>query len=324
MTTVVDVSSMLGEYMLKGWAIVLTDNLCTKCRAVPLMRSPTAITPTSHICVNCDSVGSSSTPLAPSPHSSSTKTESSIRSTDVPSRPSTPPTGVSSVLSSPVFAPAINAEEMLRRRRQSDMASAEIGRRMLQGWALLADECPNDSCYGIPLVRPPKVGGERYPSKECVVCHTVFVDATDDLGRSQLIHQRLSPSFIEDGGVPLSSVSTQAHTNRTTATNLPASEPSRPNAEQHSAALCHRMLFCLASPPLTQTAATTTLTTLEFTAEALESSLRALTHRLKTVSEGPAMEPIHISQAAEAIAKVANALSQIKQLHWSENSALGI
>ena len=35
---------------------------------------------------------------------------------------------------------------------------------LLKGWAMLADECPNPRCFGVPLVRPPLVGG-RDPRK---------------------------------------------------------------------------------------------------------------------------------------------------------------
>ena len=80
------------------------------------------------------------------------------------SRTSTPPTELSSVVISPVFAPIPTAESM-RRRQQSDAASAEIGNRLLKGWAMLADECPSVGCYGIPLVRPPKAGGGKDPKK---------------------------------------------------------------------------------------------------------------------------------------------------------------
>ena len=94
------------------------------------------------------------------------------------SRPSTPPTEVSSTFSSPVFAP-VDTQEILRRRQQSDQASIEIGKRMLKGWAMLADECPNSECFGIPLVRPPKSGGERDPRKASPsVCE---VDSTCNL-----------------------------------------------------------------------------------------------------------------------------------------------
>jgi hypothetical protein len=59
---------------------------------------------------------------------------------------------------------------------------------------MLADECPRRTCYGVPLVRPPKAGREKDPRKvcfhqvitsklssellehrqECVVCGTVY------------------------------------------------------------------------------------------------------------------------------------------------------
>lgn len=82
-------------------------------------------------------------------------------------RTSTPPTDYSSTLSSPTFAPPPETEESIRRRQQSDVAAAEIGTRMLKGWAMLAEECPNASCYGVPLVRPPKEGTQKDPRKVC-------------------------------------------------------------------------------------------------------------------------------------------------------------
>lgn len=90
---------------------------------------------------------------------------------------STPPTDVSSVLSSPTFAPAYDTEEALRRREQSDMASAEIGRRMLKGWAMLADECPNDRCIGIPLVRPPRTAAGNDPRKVSSIAKSLLLIA---------------------------------------------------------------------------------------------------------------------------------------------------
>jgi hypothetical protein len=45
---------------------------------------------------------------------------------------------------------------MRHRREQSDRASSEIGKRLLQGWTMLGDECSNEGCYGIPLVGPPR------------------------------------------------------------------------------------------------------------------------------------------------------------------------
>jgi hypothetical protein len=80
--------------------------------------------------------------------------------------PGTPPTDVSSTPSSPTFAahPA-NISEVTNRREQSDRASSKIASRLLKGWAMLAEECPNPLCFGVPLVRPPKSGGGKDPRK---------------------------------------------------------------------------------------------------------------------------------------------------------------
>ncbi|KAK7696640.1 hypothetical protein QCA50_001298 [Cerrena zonata] len=141
--------------------------------SVPLMRTPAAYSTVSWYCASCDS--SKNTLNDTTDTTSSTSSASVNGSLDHVSRPSTPPTEVSSTFSSPVFAP-VDTEEILRRRQQSDLASVEIGKRMLKGWAMLADECPNSECFGIPLVRPPKAGGGKDPRKECVICHTIWVN----------------------------------------------------------------------------------------------------------------------------------------------------
>lgn len=151
---------------------VLTDNVCSKCGKVPLMRSPSG--PIIYFCANCDgspsrvsqhvsqpshsAASSHRTATIPSPRSGSSYDSSSHGA----SRPSTPPTELYSQLSSPAFAPE-DTEEILRRREQSEQASTEIGKLLLKGWTMLADECPNPQCYGIPLVRPPK--GDKDPRK---------------------------------------------------------------------------------------------------------------------------------------------------------------
>jgi hypothetical protein len=86
---------------------------------------------------------------------------------------STPPTELLSLPPSPgadaEVIPVLDTADILRRRAQSDRASSEIGRKMLQGWAMLADECPNSTCYGVPLVRPPR-GQDGQLSKVKVRC----------------------------------------------------------------------------------------------------------------------------------------------------------
>jgi uncharacterized Zn finger protein (UPF0148 family) len=49
-------------------------------------------------------------------------------------------------------------EELKRleeRRKKSDQVSAELGRRMLQGWGLMGVHCPQEDCFA-PLMREPK------------------------------------------------------------------------------------------------------------------------------------------------------------------------
>jgi hypothetical protein len=89
------------------------------------------------------------------------------------SRDSTPATDISPPGSDDFVLPP-PSEETLRRRAQSDRASTEIGNRMLKGWAMLAEECPNDNCWAIPLVRFPRArpGAEPDPRK---VCHQALL-----------------------------------------------------------------------------------------------------------------------------------------------------
>jgi hypothetical protein len=90
----------------------------------------------------------------------SKRTASSSRASYA-SRSSTPPTEVSeaSVSNHSDFELPPETNDMMQRREQSDRASSEIGKRLLQGWAMLEDECPNEGCYGVPLVRPPRATG---------------------------------------------------------------------------------------------------------------------------------------------------------------------
>ncbi|KAF9515436.1 hypothetical protein BS47DRAFT_785945 [Hydnum rufescens UP504] len=172
-TNKMDVSRTIGEYMLQGW--VLTDNICESpgC-GCPLMRAPKGRA-LETFCVNCDGgpVGSSTRIQKHDPPLPDTT--SSVRSVDSSrvSRESTPPTDISDLAEEVGLLPV--TEDILQRRAQSDRASTEIGQRLLQGWAMLADGCPNPACYGVPLVRPPKRLDEgNSGAKECVVCGTIY------------------------------------------------------------------------------------------------------------------------------------------------------
>ncbi|KZT12716.1 uncharacterized protein LAESUDRAFT_719006 [Laetiporus sulphureus 93-53] len=345
MSTIVDVSSKLGEYMLKGW--VLTDDICAKCHKVPLMRSSTA--PATHFCANCDSAApASGLPPAPSGTLKERRHEHSpsSASSSHPSRSSTPPTELSSTPGSPILVPPMNAEELLRRRQQSDAASAEIGKRMLKGWAMLADECPNSNCYGIPLVRPPKPGGGKGSRKECVVCGTVYVDEESPSGETRLVPLNSTssvaaevPSPAAASVVPPSSAfSLDKGKGKGKAVDrqpFPHSPPPGLDNSRNGTGYRPRSPFDTAvrpvyssnppnqPQPVNDSAQSSTDFVLDASARSLEVSLHVMSNRLKALSSGPFPDPAMIAQTAEAIMKVSQALMQVKQLQWSESQALG-
>lgn len=119
-------------------------------------------------CANCEALRSSSREIrvadqqnlleqrqTPSKayEGSSDKLSVSTRSPSI-GRKSTPPTDISPPRS-PEFTLPPPTQEQLARREQSDRAAQEIGSKLLQGWTMLGDECPNPTCYGVPLVRAP-------------------------------------------------------------------------------------------------------------------------------------------------------------------------
>ncbi|KAK0486905.1 hypothetical protein EDD18DRAFT_652728 [Armillaria luteobubalina] len=311
-----EISERLGEYMLKGW--VLTDRICqnTGCN-VPLMRSPNGQTPVVHYCASCDEKPRSTrivfntfmyrylTFPAPAnlPPVSTTSSSSSTSSASQITRISTPPTEISSGLSSPIFVLPPETEESRRRREQSDMASAELGKRLLQGWAMLGDECPNVQCFGVPLVRPPKTATHDF-NKECVVCGSVYITETDWAGRERLVlfdpaHPQTEKTAAEIKLVPKLSAPSPKDSVKSV---LPAAITYRPDPHLN-----------------------TTLPLLGDAVKALEHTLQMLTLKLTALSDGRfPMDPLAISNTVDAISKTTQALTHVKQLEWSEMQNLGV
>jgi uncharacterized Zn finger protein (UPF0148 family) len=136
----------------------MTDRACNAC-ANPLMRSPRNQEPVKIVCVTCGEQGRAGRnnkfdqlkePIK-ADRSSVSLSSDSLSVEEV----STAATDFSTELPVPDL-PSLDTEEMIRRRAQSDRASAEIGNLLLQGWTMLADECPRPKCYGVPLMRPPR------------------------------------------------------------------------------------------------------------------------------------------------------------------------
>ncbi|KAF8640012.1 hypothetical protein AX17_001256 [Amanita inopinata Kibby_2008] len=294
MSKVVDVSQKLGEYMLKGW--VLSDVPCSTpgCR-VPLLRSPETQLVT-HFCPNCD---------AEPEALQKSLTTSSISSDTRLSPSSTPPTEVSDFPELPPFPPLVETEDMRRRREQSDRASQEIGNRLLRGWTMLSDECPNPNCNGIPLVRPPKAGGGKDIRKECVVCGTVYVDPSD---AKQLIPRDLDVRPFVQSNEGASSEQHKIEPTKALQARNVVPVQSTDESLSRSAGTPHD--------------AQETLQALEESSKCLQHTLRALTKRLGSLSTHDAtIDPVSVASTAEAIYKVSQALSQVKQLEWGERQA---
>ncbi|KAJ7179243.1 hypothetical protein C8R46DRAFT_1159888 [Mycena filopes] len=267
-----DVSAILGEYMLK---VHVQNAGCN----VPSMRSPTGKTPVVHFCASCDgspdctrSFFARLWTVSSDPHSHSSHL----------SRTSTPPTEISSTLSSPVFALPAETEESRRRREQSDQASAAIGQRVL-----------TSRCFGVPLVRPPKAGGEKDPRKECVVCGIVYVTEVDWAGRERLVPENVPKEL-----------------------DTPSKGKSRVE-EKDPASRSPQLETIVASP---QVQSNGLHLTLNESAKGLESTLRTLSGRLTSLTAGHS-DPSSIGSAADAISKVVLALGHIRQLQWAEKHA---
>ncbi|PPQ64717.1 hypothetical protein CVT24_008344 [Panaeolus cyanescens] len=314
MATLVDISQTLGDYMLKGW--VLTDKKCpTAGCTVPLLRSPTGRTPVTSFCAKCANgqpPAVSASPASIDPVQS-TK-ESSDASSTSQSRSSTPPTEVSDVPGSPIFAPPPETDASRRRREQSDRASSEIGKKLLQGWAMLGEECINENCYGVPLIRPPKAGGEKDPRKECVICGRVYVTEVDWAGRESL---RLLDNAPQPPPKPSS---TQRPPQP--AIEDPIVVPYPQPASRPVTQIPGRTADAPPPPVEKQSTFTRTASTslskapyhdlISLSRNNLEKSLQVLNQHLEYLIACPSLDVVSIGNVAEAIEKTAKALGQLK------------
>lgn len=305
-----DVPSKLGEMMVQGW--VLTDNPCPApdCGGVPLLRSPKGQERVVQHCVSCDRSPSDVSQIQSQPSSST------VSSASHASRPSTPPTEVSSNLSSPTFAPPAETEEMRRRRQQSDNASTEIGKRLLKGWAMLGEECPNSRCYGIPLVRPPTKNGVKDTRKECVACGTVYMTESDDEAWQRLMStsSTAEPTSTHPASGPrLSVIGPTVAPNVPQPLQLPTLDP------------VPQMKLTVGNPSRLPETRNNCLipnrgvTTADAAAQALQHALGVLSERLTVSCAAPSLVDLpSIAETSDAINKVAQALGQVNRLRQQD------
>ncbi|KAI9510475.1 hypothetical protein F5148DRAFT_583701 [Russula earlei] len=323
--------------LLGGW--IPSDQTCQAegCCGIPLLRSPEGLLPVIWFCPNCEGDGSDRNP-DPGQSEQQHPSSPSLASSTHYSRSSTPPTEESHASSS-AFALPVETEESIRRRQQSDLASAEIGNRLLKGWAMLADECPRSSCYGIPLVRPPKAGRDKDPRKECVVCGTVYVTEAERTaqGLDFLALGTLSGSKQEEITTSRFPVESNTITNGkqkayesptaispVVAPVPPAAGTTKVTHTETPASLATSSLFQelnlpqKTSPSHAISEPVSTSDVLASAGKALRATLSTLSQRLLLLSGQAILDPVMISQTADAIARTGQALAVINTLRHDQ------
>ncbi|KAH7344589.1 hypothetical protein B0J17DRAFT_6948 [Rhizoctonia solani] len=221
------------------------------------------------------------------------------------SRDSTPATNISPVGSDDFVLPP-PSEETLRRRAQSDRASTEIGNRMLKGWAMLAEECPNDECWAIPLVRFPRVrpGAEPDPRKECVICGTVYVN--DENG--ELVAQRATPSRTTTAPPPWSNQPRGTVTPTPQSVTQNAPRPSTTSTSTVAGPTTNR------TPVAQYLPKSSTASPFGPAEEALGGALEALSQRMIQISLGTDINIKQVKETAEAMETVMRTLDIARKL----------
>ncbi|KZO89726.1 hypothetical protein CALVIDRAFT_543330 [Calocera viscosa TUFC12733] len=241
--------------------------------------------------------------LAPPAHTSITAQPSSPTSTPHSplslhsTPPTTPPSRSPSLPALPDPSPLT-----LQRRAQSDLASQRIGDRLLKGWAMLGEECPNDTCWGVPLVRKPgRAKGGRGDGGECVICG--WGSEADGLGASAAGPSTARAAIRSTGAEDI------VHTFHPTPTQpLPTPVTARlappPAPAASSARAAH-----LDSTPLLHGSS------ISHSVDALNQTLSTLSERLTVLSANPiTADPIVIRTLVEAMGAVMDALAKARAM----------
>jgi uncharacterized Zn finger protein (UPF0148 family) len=274
------------------------------------MRSPKGRTPVATFCASCSTKGLQEA----QPQNIEPTSPSNLSSESHISRSSTPPTEISEVRSSPIIAPLPETAETRRRREQSDRASSEIGKKLLKGWAMLGEECPNETCYGIPLVRPPKSGNDKDPRKQCVICDNIYTTVTDSSGRETL-------TLFNASSISPNSVQSQRRVSieQFQASSQPATaqRPSMPFANQQHSQIGQELQLPHSSTSPIFAASLDTI--LDESSRALQKSLQALSRSLTALPSSSPLNLTSIGQTADTIGKVTAALAQVRQVQWCES-----
>ncbi|CAO3572637.1 unnamed protein product [Mortierella alpina] len=87
------------------------------------------------------------------------------------------------------------------RKEQNEKASRLMGEKMLQGWTMLQEPCPNTGCFGVPLMR------SREKKEYCVVCETYYQREQEQEQGKHSITPSTTPAAAKPNGIATSAVS---------------------------------------------------------------------------------------------------------------------
>ncbi|KAF9967552.1 hypothetical protein BGZ70_009093 [Mortierella alpina] len=101
------------------------------------------------------------------------------------------------------------------RKEQNEKASRLMGEKMLQGWTMLQEPCPNAGCFGVPLMR------SREQKEFCVVCETYYpLEQEQEQGKHSIAPSTASAA-AKPNGIATSAVSLTASRFPAPPTTLP-------------------------------------------------------------------------------------------------------
>lgn len=162
---------------------------------------------------------------------------------------------------------------------------------------MLAEECANVRCYGVPLVRPPKAGGGKDVRMVCVICSSTYVTEVDASGWERLV-------LYENRPAESAVVDSAPHRDESIASS--SATPSRAQmmgqAAKTSTPTMKQKYDGVGSP-------------IDASSQCLELALTALSTRLTMLSSSAAgLDVKAITETADAIGRTAAALTQVREL----------
>ncbi|KAM9983791.1 hypothetical protein ACTFIY_000512 [Dictyostelium cf. discoideum] len=238
-----DITLLLGKKLLMGWSML--NNVCKDCKIVPLVENKKD---NIILCVSCerqlkrDENGEILDEKKSTPSNNSSSSSSSSTTTPSSSNTSTPIPTTTTItnITKPLQqqhtttikndtkqidmkyyddyfddydeddTPLTEEEKIAieKRLKKSDEFSSKMGEFLLKGWSLLSDSCPNNECYGVPLMK------DREKKFYCVSCKMSGLEIDDLIQKLPLTTSTESPTTS-----PTATTSTNTTTTTTTTTN---------------------------------------------------------------------------------------------------------